>query len=151
MPRHRPDAAGFTLVELVLVLVLVALLATVALPRMPDLAVWRVRTYADTLEVELRDLHRLALLQRRPVVVTITDTGASAAYVAGGALRELPCPAAASPCIADPGPRSVSFNAGNTARTVTSTGAALDITVSHGGSSRVLRVQHETGAISVVP
>ncbi len=151
MPRRPPRCAGFTLVELVMVLVLVATLAAVALPRMPDMATWRVRTYADTLQAELQDLHRLALQHRREVVVTVGATGVSAAYASGGSLRDWACPAGASPCIAEAGPRSIRFNADGAARTANSTGEAMDITISHGGSTRVLRVQHETGAVAPVP
>ncbi len=143
--------AGFTLVELVLVLVLVGLLATVAVPRLMDVGALRVRAHADTLQAELRDLHRQALLQRRPLTLTITASGITATDAGGTVVRALPCPAAATPCIAEAGPRSATFNAGQAARTSTSTGAALDITVSHGGTSRVLRLHPETGAISTVP
>lgn len=144
-------ATGFTLVELVMVLVLVGILAVVALPRLTDFDGWRVRTYADTLQATLSGLHRQAILQRRSLVVTIVATGVSATDVDGTAVGHWPCPAAATPCIAEAGPRTVTFNAGRAARTSTSTGAALDITVSHGGATRVLRVEHETGAISAMP
>ncbi len=143
--------AGFTLVELVLVLVLVGVLATVAVPRLMDVGALRVRAHADTLQAELRDLHRQALLQRRPLTLTITDSGITATDAGGTVVRALPCPAAATPCIAEAGPRSATFNAGHAARTSTSTGEALDITVSHGSTTRVLRLHAETGAISAVP
>jgi prepilin-type N-terminal cleavage/methylation domain-containing protein len=146
--RH---GAGFTLVELVLVLVLASVLVAVAVPRVLDVGALRVRAHADTLQAELRDLHRQALLQRRPLTLTITASGITATDGTGAVVRALPCPAAATPCIAEAGLRSATFNAGHAARTSTSTGSALDITVRHGSTTRVLRLHPETGAISTVP
>lgn len=105
MARHGP-AGGFTLVELVMVLVVVGALAVFALPRLTDLTAWRLRAYADTLAAQTMAMQRLALSQRRPVVATLTPGGARFDYAAGGTLVTLDCPAAVSPCIAEGGTRS---------------------------------------------
>jgi prepilin-type N-terminal cleavage/methylation domain-containing protein len=141
-----PHAAGFTLVELVMVLVLIATLAAVALPRMVDTTVWSLRSYSDTLLSQLQAARRLALAQRRPIVATIAPTGVSLDYAAGGNLALLSCPPAVANCITETG--SASFNAGNSGSATTSSGGVLRITVSGGGSfSRQLQIAPETGLI----
>jgi prepilin-type N-terminal cleavage/methylation domain-containing protein len=150
-PNTRRTTAGFTLVELVMVIMITGALAVLALPKALDLTSWRLRAFGDELRAQTLAMQRLALLQRRPVVATITGSGVDFAYAAGGALVSLPCPAAASPCIAEGGSRSVTFNAANSGRAVTSTGAALPITVASGSSTRSFRIEAETGLFRTVP
>ena len=150
--RARPAAAGFTLVELVMVIVILGALATFALPRALDLTAWRLRAFGDELLAQNQAMQRLALQQRRVVVGTLTGTGASYAYGGGGAtIVSLSCPAAASPCIGEGGSRTVTFNAGNTGRAVTSTGAAMAVTVASGSSSRAFQIETETGLFRSLP
>ncbi|HNW63317.1 MAG TPA: prepilin-type N-terminal cleavage/methylation domain-containing protein [Piscinibacter sp.] len=148
-PSHR--TAGFTLVELVMVMVLVGALATFAMPRLVDLTSFRLRAFADELTAQSMAMQRLALAQRRPVVGTVTDTGVTFAYVGGATLASLGCPAAASPCIAEAGPRSVTFNAGNSGSATTSTGAALPVTVTGTGTTLKFQIEVETGLFRALP
>jgi prepilin-type N-terminal cleavage/methylation domain-containing protein len=150
MPHLRRDT-GFTLVELVMVIVIVGLLALFVMPRAQDLTAWRLRAYGDELLAQMLSMQRLALAQRRPVVATITAGGVEFAYAAGGSLASLPCPTAASPCIAEGGSRSITFNAGNSGQASTSTGAALPVTVASGSSSQAFRIEAQTGLIRRVP
>jgi prepilin-type N-terminal cleavage/methylation domain-containing protein len=145
--RGRLAETGFTLIELIMAIVLTGTLAVVALPRMVDTTVWHLRAYGDQLQNQLRTAQRLASTQRRPVIATITPTGASVAYVSGGALATLACPSAVPSCIAESGTRSVTFNAANTGQALTSTGAALTVTVSGGSYSRAFTVENDTGAV----
>jgi prepilin-type N-terminal cleavage/methylation domain-containing protein len=152
--RHTPAprrAGGFTLVELVMVMVITGALAVFALPRLLDLTMWRLRGFGDELQAQMQAMQRLALAQRRPVVATIDTTGVAFAYVAGGALVSVACPASASPCIAEAGPRTVTFNAANSGRAVTSTGSALPVTVASGTTSRTYVVEAETGLFRPTP
>lgn len=147
----RARASGFTLVELVTVLTLVGVLAVFAAPRLTDLGDWRLRAFADDLQSLLPAMQRLSMAQRRPVVATLTPTGVSVAYAAGGTLATLPCPAATSPCIAEAGTRSVTFNAAHSGRVATSTGAALPVSVGSGPSQRRFVIEVETGLIRPAP
>jgi prepilin-type N-terminal cleavage/methylation domain-containing protein len=149
MPRN---VRGFTLIELVMVIVIIGALATFALPRALDLTDWRLRAFGDELLAQNQAMQRLALQQRRVVVGTLTGTGATYAYGGGGAtLVTLSCPAASSPCISEGGSRTVTFNNANSGRTVTSTGAALPVTVASGSSSRAFQIEAETGLFRRLP
>lgn len=141
---------GFTLVELVLVLVLVSLVSVVALPRLVDATEWRLRAYADDATSLLLSARRQALAQRRPVVVTVAADGLSADYVAGGRIAALPCPSALPGCVAETAARSVTFNASHSGGTQTSTGAALTVTLQAGSHRRVLSVETETGLVRLL-
>ncbi len=143
--RRLQRALGFTLVELVMVLVIIGVLSVFALPRMLDMTMWRLTAFGNELQAQMQAMHRLALVQRRPVVATINTTGVSFAYVSGGALLTLNCPATVSPCINEAGPRTVTFNSLNSGRTVTSTGAALAVTVASGSESTRYQIETETG------
>jgi prepilin-type N-terminal cleavage/methylation domain-containing protein len=145
--RGRLVEAGFTLIELVMVIVITGTLAVFALPRLVDTSSWRLRAFSDQLQSQLHTAQRLSLTQRRPVIATITATGASVAYVSGATLATLPCPSAVASCIAGSGTRTITFNAGNSGQALTSTGAALTITVSGDGYSSAFTVENDTGAL----
>jgi prepilin-type N-terminal cleavage/methylation domain-containing protein len=150
--RHAAArCTGFTLIELVMVMVVIGVMAVFVVPRALDLTDWRLRAFGDELQAQSMAMQRLALAQRRPVVGTLTPTGASFAYVGGAALVSLPCPAAASPCISEAGSRTVTFNAGNSGRAVTSTGGALPVTVAAGSWSRRFSIEAETGLFRPLP
>ena len=156
-PRARPAArlagrmAGFTLVELVMVILITGALAVFVMPRVLDLTDWRLRAFADELQAQSAAMQRLALAQRREVVATLNGSGVVFAYASGATLLSLDCPAAASPCIAEGGSRTVRFNAGNSGASATSTGAALPVTVASGSSSRAYQFESETGLIRPLP
>jgi len=145
--RAPGRARGFTLIELIMVILLIGTLAVMALPRMVDTTMWRLQAYGDQLQGRLQSMLRLALSQRRPVIVTITPTGASFAYVSGTSLGALACPPAVSSCIAESGTRSITFNAGNSGQALTSSGSALTITISSGSYTRAFTVENDTGAV----
>lgn len=157
LPPPMPAGRGFTLVELVMILVLVGVLAVVALPRMLDMGLWQLRTYADQLQSAVMLANRMALAQRRTVVAVFAGTGASLHYdSAGGAALVLPgtssnqlnCPAAYPNCLST---GSVAFNqaaaGARTGQAQTSSGAALTVTVSGGGSSHSFTIENDTGHV----
>ena len=148
MPRI---VRGFTLIELILVIVITAALAVFALPKVVDTTLWRLRTFGDDLLGRHQSMLRLALQQRRPIVATITGSSVSWAYGGGAVIDTLPCPATESPCIAEGGSRTVTFNSGNSGATATSTGAAMTATVAYGSYSQAYRIEADTGLIYATP
>ncbi|MDR7299349.1 prepilin-type N-terminal cleavage/methylation domain-containing protein [Pelomonas aquatica] len=150
MPLPR-STRGFTLIELILVIVITAALAVFALPKVVDTTLWRLRAFGDDFQSRHQAMLRLALQQRRPIVETITGTGVSWAYASGASLGALPCPATESPCIGEGGSRTVTFNSGNGGAVVTSTAADLTVTVAAGSFSQAYRIATDTGLIYPVP
>ncbi|MBV8035714.1 Tfp pilus assembly protein FimT/FimU [Roseateles sp.] len=148
MPRNP---RGFTLIELILVVVITAALAVFALPKVVDTTLWRLRSFGDDLQARHQAMLRLALQQRRPIVATLTGSGVSWAYAGGAVIDTLPCPATESPCIAEGGSRSVTFNSGNSGATATGTGAAMSATVAYGSYSQAYRIETDTGLIYPTP
>ena len=148
MPRI---SRGFTLIELILVIVITAALAVFVLPKVVDTTLWRLRSFGDDLRARHQAMLRLALQQRRPILATITGSGVSWAYGSGTAISSLPCPATESPCIVEGGSRTVTFNSGNGGAVATSTGTALTVTVAYGGYSQVYRIESDTGLIYPTP
>lgn len=148
---------GFTLVELIATLILVSVLSVVALPRILDTGDWQLRAYSDQLQSAVMLSHRMALAQRRTVVAVFAASGAALYYdSAGGTPLALPgasstqlnCPVKFPNCLST---GSVSFNqvtaGARTGRTQTSTGAALTVTVSGGGTNHSFAVENDTGHV----
>lgn len=57
--------AGFTLVELITIMVILGIIAAVAVPRFFDSDVFRSRGYADQVQTSLRYAQKIAIAQRR--------------------------------------------------------------------------------------
>lgn len=144
-------ASGFTLIELIVVMVLIGVLAVYALPKLLDTELWRLRAFGDDLQSQMQAMLRMAMVQRRPIVATLTDSGVSFAYAGGAAIASLACPASATPCIAEGGNRLVTFNAGNGGTSITSSNAALPVTVSYGAFSQAYVLENETGLFYATP
>jgi MSHA pilin protein MshC len=75
---------GFTLVELIVVMLVVTVLGAVAMPRLTDRSALQERGFRDQLKAMLDHARKLAVAQQREVCVLIGATQASAVYVAGG-------------------------------------------------------------------
>ncbi len=73
---------GYTLIELVLVLVIAGILAAIAGPRFFDMGVFTQRAYADELAAALRSAQKAAVASDCPARVTVTDTGYAVAQQA---------------------------------------------------------------------
>jgi len=143
---------GFTLIELIVVMILIGVLAVFALPKLLDTELWRLRSFGDDLQSQMQAMLRLSLVQRRPVTATLTGSTASFAYAGGGAsLGSLSCPATSSPCIAEGGSRSITFNVNNGGTSLTSTGAAMTVTVSASGYTQAYVLENDTGLFYATP
>ncbi len=70
-------ACGFTLIELVMVMVVVAVLAVFVAPRLVSLADFNARGFHDETASLLRFAQKSAIAQRRPVCVVFAAAGAT--------------------------------------------------------------------------
>jgi prepilin-type N-terminal cleavage/methylation domain-containing protein len=83
--QGRPAQRGFTTVELVIVLVLMAVLSAIALPRMTDRSALQERGARDQLRGLLHQARQTAVAQGRDMCVLFTATQARLVHVAGNA------------------------------------------------------------------
>jgi len=63
---------GFTLVELIMTMLIIAILAVVAAPRFTDSNAFQSRGFADQVQATLRYAQKVAIAQRRYVCATFT-------------------------------------------------------------------------------
>lgn len=75
---HRKSSRGFTLIELIASITIIAILAAVALPRMPAATPFSERGYVDGIAASLRQARSVALASGCDVQFTITAAGYSA-------------------------------------------------------------------------
>ena len=68
---------GFTLIELIMVMVIVSILAIAVMPRFTDQSVFESRGFHDETLAFLRYAQKTAIAQRRTVCVTFTTTNAT--------------------------------------------------------------------------
>jgi len=104
------DQCGFTLVELITIMVIVGILAVAAMPLFFGNNVFQERGAADQVVAALRYGQKIAIAQHRDVVVSITAAAASncGAMLAGSAVN---CVIADSVPVAPVLPQAVTFNA----------------------------------------
>lgn len=76
-------ARGFTLTELVLILVLISIVAVVALPRL-NIEGFERQTFTGELTTALRHAQKIALASQCPVAVNINSSGYQVAFTGEG-------------------------------------------------------------------
>ena len=166
--KHLHTQLGFTLVELVVVLMLIGILGAVAGARFFSLGDYQARRYADQLQAALRHAQLVAIATRERVQVTV-DTVAPTALIAadctaagGTAVRSpsgsgplMPTPAGSSIGLTVAGqtlPLALCFNGlgqpflANSAQGTAIT-TALVFTISGGSDNLTFQIEPETGFI----
>lgn len=162
---------GFTLVELIMIMILVGVLAVVAMPRFFDRLTFDELAFFDQTKSMLRYAQKLAVAQNRPVYVRLNGSSIALCYDAACDSHVAPASgrnSGATACASDPNwfceapPNGVSYasgnalfyfsaqgkpyNPGDTEPTSTFTGQ-LSITITSGGSTRTIFVEQETGYV----
>jgi prepilin-type N-terminal cleavage/methylation domain-containing protein len=151
-PISRWRQHGFTLIELIMVIVVVGAMAVFAAPRLLDLSAWKLRAFADEVQSTTSAMQRLALAQRKPVVATFSTLGVTYAYVAGTALASVTCPAAVPTCMDAASVGTATFNSTNSGGTVASI-TPLVISVIDAASVPQYRfsLENDTGLVRRLP
>ena len=81
---------GFTLIELVVIMILVGIMAVAALPRFADQSSFESRGFRDETLAMLRYAQKSAIAQRRTVCVNVASTGVTLTMVAAAGATTCP-------------------------------------------------------------
>ncbi|MGS0743395.1 pilus assembly FimT family protein [Glaciimonas sp. GG7] len=148
---------GFTLIELVMVLVITGVLAVVAIPRMIDRKVFDMRGFYDQTMAMLHYAQKTAIAQRTHVFVNIVGNTLCLTYVA-----DITC-SDANPLdiVLNPGDGQKFSRTAATGITLSTTAssfyfsalgkpspdAQVQLTISGDGITRIITVERETGYV----
>jgi MSHA pilin protein MshC len=154
---------GFTLVELIMVLIVVGILSVYVAPRFANQGSFNTRSIADQYQSILRYAQKIAIAQQYPIYIVFSASGAAVCLDAacatpllmptGGKSATISLPpgvgAAISPQLSGFYFNALGrpFNSSDAYPTSTSTFSGLTITLTGGNLNRVITVEKETGYV----
>ncbi|MEI6302598.1 MAG: GspH/FimT family pseudopilin [Betaproteobacteria bacterium] len=149
----RPSISGFTLIELVMIMVLTGIIAVVAVPRMVEKITFNTRGFADQVRAAIQYAQKVAIAQRRNVCVvissgTLTVTRAAAAGSGVACTVAVANPAGGS-SYSFSAPSGVSLGASSSPITydaLGSTAAAVTVTIT-GDQTITFAIEQGTGYV----
>lgn len=157
MMRIRKN--GFTLVELIGVMIIIGILAVMAMPRFADRSTFDTRSFSDQTAAALRYAQKAAIAQRRLVCVAFSAAGVAPATVTLRIARNFN-DVACNEDLAGPNgirpyqvtaPAGVSFSALNPNQTTNSFSAlgrpGFAQTIQVGGAPDIITIEQETGYV----
>jgi MSHA pilin protein MshC len=170
--QFRRHQAGFTLIELIMVIVMLGVLAVVAAPRMFNTADFNARGFHDEALSLLRYAQKSAIAQRRTVCVAFTDTTVSLTMAPAAPTAGAPTPGCSASPVTLVGPASATaavtakpgvkfesvptnptnFNFDGLGQPITSAGVLMATqTIQVANSAKAIQVEAATGYVHESP
>lgn len=136
--RSDNSQRGFTLIELVTIMIIIGILAVTVVPRFFGSNVFQDRGAADQVKAALRYGHKIAIAQRGSVSVTVSSAAVSdcGATLVGGNVN---CVISNSVTVVPALPKTVTFNASG--QPVPNTADAITV------GATVISIEAETGYV----